>query len=92
MLPPAISVPLRTRSYAWERTLGLALWDLRKGRIPRGIQLPSDVLRAKEAYETALRESKIWVNELNRARDLLKQARERVSELREQLDTAGCGT
>lgn len=71
---------------------GIALRDISKGRIPRGVQIPSDVQRAKEAYVTARRESKILIDEVKRARELLEQALERVSELREQLEAAGCGT
>jgi hypothetical protein len=71
---------------------GIALWEMLKGRIPSGVQLPSEVLRAKEAYETARAELEVLIDELRRAREQLDQARERVSELREQIAAAGCGT
>ena len=71
---------------------GIALWEVRNGRIPRGVQLPSNLQRAKEAYETASRESKILIEEVKRARDLLKKAQERVSEIRDQISDIGCGT
>ena len=70
---------------------GIALWEMLKGRIPRGVQLPSDVLLAKEAYETARAELEVLIDELHRAQEKLEQARERVSELREQISAAGCG-
>ena len=70
---------------------GIALWEISKGRIPRGVSLPSEVSRLKEAYETASRELKVLIDELHRARDQLKQARKRVSELHGQIEAAGCG-
>ena len=63
-----------------------------KGRIPSGVQLPSEVLRAKEAYKTTRAELEVLIDELRRAREQLDQAQEHVSELREQIATAGCGT
>ena len=54
--------------------------------------MPSEVLRAKEAYKTARAELEVLIDELRRACEQLDQARERVSELREQIAAAGCGT
>ncbi|MDA1090308.1 MAG: hypothetical protein O3A85_08360 [Proteobacteria bacterium] len=75
---------------AFAAETGIALWDIYKGRIPRGVPLPSNVQRAKEAYETASRELKVLIDELHRAEDKLKQAQERVSELQKQIEAAGC--
>ena len=50
------------------------------------------MLRAKEAYKTARAELEVLIDELRRAREQLDQERERVSELREQIAAAGCGT
>ncbi len=63
-----------------------------KTRLPPGVQLPSDVLRAKEAYEIASRELEVLIEELHRAEDKLGQARERVAELNEEIEAAGCNT
>lgn len=78
----------KLRAFAVENAL--TIWDMQKGKIPRGIVFPSDLLAAKRAYETAFRESEILLDELRRARDLHKLAESRVAEIREKMKAVGC--
>jgi hypothetical protein len=68
----------------------VALWELRKGQIPRGIILPSDLARAVRDYNEAMREADEALNSRN-ARE--KERDERLAEkkeIEEEMKRLGC--
>ena len=65
--------------------------DLRKGKIPRGITLPSEVMDALAAYRKAFQESTEALEKQKAAQAELDAKEDEVKEIREKINSNSCG-
>ncbi len=65
--------------------------DLRKGKIPRGVTLPSDVLEAWQAYQDSLSESKRAIEEQKAAQADFDAREAEAAAIRKMIKESGCG-
>ncbi len=68
----------------------LILNELRKGRLPRGIVLPSDALAAKRAYDVAAGEARSLRQEIDQAQSDFDRAGKKMLEVGERMKKNGC--